>query len=90
MIAIPRNFDEALDIVWGVIKENNDRWDNILPGTLGITRNHIASELGWSYSTVHRLCEYLEKTGQVSVKWNHQHQSYWEAHYSITAPGKEG
>lgn len=88
MIERPTNLEDTLDIIWGVVRNDEDRWRAILPGCLGSTRNKIASETGWPYSTVHRLVEILEKQGQLTCQWNHQHQSYWEGYFSTYKTGK--
>jgi len=83
MIDIP-NFEDALDIVCAVIADDCGRWRNIFPDYSGTTRREIESVTGWSYSTVHRLVSHLEKCGHVKAKWTHQHQSYWEGHFSLS------
>lgn len=76
-------FDEALDIVCAIIAEKNAVWSRIVSDSLGTTRRELSEVTGWSYSTVHRLCEHLEKCGDIRVNWNHQHQSYWEGHFQL-------
>lgn len=78
MVEIPNDREAALDIVWACIHDHTDRWDAISHAPTHCTRSYIASDLGWSYSTVYRLVKELEKRKQVTVKWDHQHQSYWE------------
>lgn len=78
MVEIPKDRETALDIVWAAIHNSYDAWKRVFPGTKGCSRNDVASVLGWSYMTVHRLVAELEKREQVVVTWNHQHQSYWE------------
>lgn len=48
-----------------------------------LTGHDIAARLGCSYSTAHRLIKKLVEGGVLQVRWTHQHQSYWEAWYSL-------
>lgn len=81
MVQIPRDFEDALDVCWAAYHNLYDSWKHVFTDTTGGTRNDVARELGWSYSTVHRLTEHLVKLGLLEEKWTHQHQSYWECHY---------
>lgn len=81
MIEIPRDKEQALDIVWGTIRQLNDGWVRMFPDTLGCQVREVAQETGWSYSTCKRLIDELVARGQLIHKWNHQHQTYWSGHY---------
>lgn len=81
MIAHPNDLETALDIVWAAYKDETERWEQIFPNNPGTTRVRVTEITGWSYSTVHRLTAILVERGQLAVKWNHQHQSYWEGHF---------
>jgi len=48
-----------------------------------LTRRDIARKLSCSYGTANRLVTKAEALGLVKVRWTHQHQSYWEAWFSI-------
>lgn len=78
MIAIPKDREDALDIVWGCIHTNNDAWRQVFPGFHGMTRRDLVRETGWSYSLVYRLVALLRERGQITLFWNHQHRSSWE------------
>lgn len=82
MVQIPGSHEDALDVVWAAYHNQYDAWKHVFPDTTGGTRNDVASLLGWSYSTVHRLTERLVKRGQLKEHWTHQHQSYWECHFT--------
>ncbi len=81
MVDIPKDREFALDITWGAIRSKNAGWKFLFPAGAGATIRELSGELGWSYSTVERLVKILLALGHVSRKWNHQHQSYWEALY---------
>lgn len=81
MVEIPKSREDALDIVWGCLRNINERWMGIYPDTKGAQVREIAQKLGWSYSTVNRLMHVLLERGQVTRTWNHKHQTYWSGHY---------
>lgn len=81
MISIPENHEDKLDIIWAAIRSNNQEWMAISDKHIGVTMWSLVNITGWSYSTVERAVKELVKLGQVERKWNHQHQSFWTAHY---------
>lgn len=80
-----KDHEFCLDVVWGAIYDYADRWRRVFPDSNGPTRRELSEITGWSYSTVYRLVGELEKLGQVKCTWNHQHQSYWDGHFMVTA-----
>jgi CRP-like cAMP-binding protein len=48
-----------------------------------MTRGDLAASIPCSYSTVNRLCHELLSDGKIKARWTHQHQSYWEAWFSL-------
>lgn len=89
MIDRPNNHEEALDILWGVIRNDNERWMAVFPQkddsklkTLGMSVSSMIRETGWPRTTVYRLLGELLSSSQVTRRWNHAHQSYWSSHYN--------
>lgn len=50
---------------------------------LELSRHDIAKRIGCSYSTANRLVQSALKDKSIKCRWTHQHQSYWEAWFSI-------
>lgn len=82
MIEHPSNKEDALDIIWGIVRTENQHWLLLLPGNLGATVKHVVDVSDWSSTKVRQLMEELVTRGQLVKRWNHQHQSYWSGHYS--------
>lgn len=47
-----------------------------------LTRTEIAGRLGCSYSTANRLVTKGVSQGKLKLRWDHQHQSYWEGWFA--------
>lgn len=77
MIDRPKNHEDALDIVWAIIRSENQAWMSVFPDTQGCTVRDVVRETGWAQTTVYRLVNELLELGQLTRKWNHQHQSFW-------------
>lgn len=63
-----------------VMKERRDSYPLLWQS---ITRDMLARLMDCSYNTIWRRIDELKKDGKVTEKWTHQHQSYWEAWYSV-------
>lgn len=59
------------------------QWNKVVAGDHPMTRRQLAERLKWSYSKTNRWITEAHKRGLVIQKWTHQHQTYWEAWYSI-------
>jgi hypothetical protein len=89
MIDYPRNRERAKDILWAVIRNDNERWlavfpqgDNSKQKPLGMSVSNVIRETGWSRSVVYRLIDEMLSESTLTRRWSHAHQSYWSGHFN--------